>query len=60
MAETPEFKRMEEALRSLLKEQNEKQDAWVTTFTETLKKQQEVLEKQTTSIDELKQRIDNV
>ena len=29
-------------------------------FTETLKKQQEVLEKQTTSIDELKQRIDNV
>ena len=58
MAETREFKRMEEALRSLLKEHIEKQDNWVNMFTETLKKQQETLEKQTTSIEELKQQLD--
>ena len=40
MAETREFKRMEEALKSLLKEQTDKQDNWVVLFTETLRKQQ--------------------
>ena len=57
MAETHEFKRMEEALRALFKEHIEKQDGWVLLFSNTLKKQQEALEKQTQTIEELWQQL---
>ena len=48
---------MEEAIWTVLKEQLEKHGNWVCVFSEMLQKQQDLLERQSHSIDELRQQL---